>query len=83
MEDSFYSLQTLFRQLGMEDDWESINAFIGSHRHLSNGIFLHEADFWNQAQATFLAEAIEQDSDWCVLVDRLDTLLRNGADLTA
>lgn len=80
MDDSIHSLQTLFRQLGMEDDWESINAFIAAHRPLPSEIFLHEAEFWNQAQATFLAEAIEQDSDWCVLVDRLDTLLRNGTD---
>jgi hypothetical protein len=37
---------------------------------------MSEANFWNEAQATFLAEAKADDSDWCESVDKLDSLLR-------
>jgi len=37
-----------------------------------------EANFWNEAQAAFLAEAKADDSDWCESVDMLDSLLREN-----
>ena len=36
------------------------------------------ADFWNEAQAAFLSEAVAEDSEWCELVDELDCLLREN-----
>jgi hypothetical protein len=78
MDTSLHTMQTLFRQLGLADSDEQINAFIEKHRPLPPNIALSEADFWNQAQAEFLAEAIEEDSDWCELVDELDCLLREN-----
>ena len=50
--------------------------FIRMHRPLPPNIAYPEANFWNEAQAAFLAEAIAEDSDWCALVDKLDCLLR-------
>ena len=55
-----------------------INAFIEKHSPLPRNIALSEADFWNEAQAAFLTEAIEENSDWCELVDELDCLLREN-----
>ena len=77
MDTSIHTVQTLFCQLGLADDQEQINAFIELHRPLPNNINLPEANFWNETQAVFLTEAIEQDSDWCELVDKLDCLLRD------
>ncbi|MGZ8164327.1 MAG: DUF2789 family protein [Methylobacter sp.] len=55
-----------------------MQAFIETHRPLPPNIILYEANFWNQAQAEFLTEAVEEDSDWCELVDELDCLLREN-----
>ena len=76
MDTSIHTMQTLFCQLGLASDEEQINAFIEKHRPLPRNIALSEADFWNEAQAVFLAEAVAEDSDWCELVDELDCLLR-------
>ena len=76
MDTSIHTMQTLFCQLGLAGDEEQINSFIEKHRPLPRFIALSEADFWNKAQGAFLAEAIEEDSDWCEIVDELDCLLR-------
>jgi Protein of unknown function (DUF2789) len=76
MDTSIHTLQTLFCQLGLPNEIEHINVFIELHRPLPSDIALPKAYFWNEAQAAFLAEAIEDDSDWCSLVDELDCLLR-------
>jgi Protein of unknown function (DUF2789) len=76
MDTSMHTLQMLFCQLGLADDEEQIVAFIEFHRPLPSDIALPKACFWNEAQAAFLTEAIEEDSDWCELVDKLDCLLR-------
>ncbi|MBK8817245.1 MAG: DUF2789 domain-containing protein [Methylococcaceae bacterium] len=76
MDTSLHTLQTLFCQLGLPSDPEQIAAFVESHRPLGDTIPLTGANFWNEVQATFLAEAKADDSDWCESVDRLDSLLR-------
>ena len=78
MDTSIHTMQTLFCQLGLASDEEQINAFIEKHRPLPSDITLSEADFWNETQSVFLAEAVEDDSDWCELVDELDCLLREN-----
>ena len=78
MDASIHTMQMLFCQLGLAGDEEQINAFIEKYRPLSSNIALSEADFWNEAQSVFLAEAVEEDSDWCELVDELDCLLREN-----
>jgi hypothetical protein len=78
MDTSIDTMQTLFCQLGLASDEEQINAFIEKHRSLPSNIALSEADFWNQTQSVFLAEAVAEDSDWCELVDELDCLLREN-----
>ena len=78
MDTSIHTLQMLFTQLGLAGDEELINAFIKKHRPLPRFIPLSEANFWNEAQAAFLAEAVAEDSDWCALVDELDCSLREN-----
>jgi len=76
MDTSIHTVQTLFCQLGLADSTEQIHAFTELHRPLPSNICLAEANFWNEAQASFLAEAIADDSDWCEAVDKLNCLLR-------
>jgi hypothetical protein len=49
-----------------------------TNRPLPRNTALSEEDFWNKAQAAFLAEAGGKNSDWCELVDELDCLLREN-----
>ena len=78
MDTSIHSMQTLFCQLGLAGGENQVNAFIEKHKPLLRNITLAEADFWNEAQAAFLAEAVAEDSDWCEVVDELDCLLREN-----
>lgn len=71
-----FEISTLFAQLGLDTDKESINQFIQNH-HISGSIRLDEAPFWTSSQAAFLREAIEDDSDWAEVVDHLDSKLRH------
>lgn len=77
MDTSIHTLKTLFNQLGLAYDAEQIDAFIELHSPLESNINLVESNFWNEAQAAFLKEAIQEDSDWCEFVDGLDCKLRN------
>lgn len=76
MEKPIYRFHDLFAQLGLSDRDEDILQFIASHRPLDRGIDLPDAPFWSPAQASFLREALEQDSSWSELVDQLNAALR-------
>lgn len=73
---SIYTMPMLFFQLGLPNDEKDIRVFIEKHRPLPTHIPLADADFWSEHQSAFLFEAIENDSDWCMPVDELDSLLR-------
>ena len=70
-----YTMQALFDQLGLASSAQHISQFIKRHT-LFNGQRIEEAEFWSPAQASFLREAILEDSDWAELVDHLDAELR-------
>ncbi|AOX99722.1 DUF2789 domain-containing protein [Jeongeupia sp. USM3] len=74
MDTSPHTLAVLFKQLGLPDDAHSIRQFIASHR-LAAGVSLPDAPFWAPAQAEFLAEALDDDSDWAEMADELAALL--------
>lgn len=76
MEQSVHTLSELFKQLGLPDDEQSIEAFIASHRPLPEGVSLPDADFWNESQRHFLSEEWDEDADWAELVDTLNNRLR-------
>ena len=52
------------------------DSFISRHQ-LDGGIRLIDADFWTEAQAAFLSEALAEDADWTEIVDHLDARLRH------
>ena len=66
----------LFAQLGLPSDEPGIGQFLDTYRPLANDIKLPDAPFWTPAQATFLHEALLQDSDWAELADQLSQALR-------
>ena len=76
MDDQWHGMTNLFAQLGLASEPAAIQAFIAAHRPLSARIPLHEAAFWTPAQAEFLREQIENDSDWAGIIDKLDSGLR-------
>lgn len=71
-----HTLEDLFLQLGLSNTKESMSAFIRNNR-LPDNISLEQAAFWSAGQAQFIHEALEQDSDWCELIDQLDAQLRH------
>jgi hypothetical protein len=70
------TMGSLFRQLGLPSNDRAILDFIFTHSPLNQAMPLHRAPMWNQAQTAFLQQSIAEDSEWCVLVDQLDSRLR-------
>lgn len=70
MDTSPHNFAALFKQLGLPNSQQEIDAFLAAHR-LVDGQALADAPFWSAAQAEFLREALEEDSDWAEEVDEL------------
>lgn len=77
MEQPIHGLNALFQQLGLDASDKAIAEFITRHAPLAEDLHLPDAPFWNEAQAAFLQEAIDEDADWAEVVDTLDALLRH------
>ncbi|UZE96212.1 DUF2789 domain-containing protein [Alkalimarinus alittae] len=77
MDTSFHTMNSLFSQLGLPDDDASIEKFVRQHQGLDKKVHLDKAPFWTPAQAKFIEEAFQDDSDWTEMVDHLDALLRH------
>ena len=76
MESPTHSLNLLFEQLGLNSNDEAIDMFINKHKSINYHGFLHDANFWSHSQAAFLKQAIDEDADWAIVVDQLDSMLR-------
>ncbi len=76
MEIHSHTMADLFTQLGLDSSEHAMVTFIKAHR-LSGNEALDEASFWKPAQAQFIRESWQDDSDWVGLVDQLNTLLRD------
>ena len=76
MNSAHHRFTELFHQLGLPADIESIKGYLQRHSPLDASIKLEDAPFWTEAQASFLQDAILQDSDWAELVDQLNAALR-------
>lgn len=74
MDTSQHDLSSLFSQLGLASTPAEVEAFVATHR-LDQRMRLCDAPFWNKAQAQFLRESLEEDSDWAVAADELARLL--------
>nr|WP_315241164.1 DUF2789 domain-containing protein [uncultured Albidiferax sp.] len=71
-----HPFHALFAQLGLPSDAPGIAHFLAMNAPLPGNVELPDAPFWSPAQATFLREALLQDSDWAELVDQLSQALR-------
>ena len=71
-----YNINVLFQQLGLPATDSDVNSFFTRHK-LDRETRLVNADFWTEAQAAFLNEALEEDADWTLIVDQLDARLRH------
>lgn len=78
MDNISHPFHALFDQLGLPSDATGIADFLALHAPLAGGVQLPDASFWSPAQATFLREALLQDSDWAELADQLSQALRSG-----
>jgi hypothetical protein len=76
MDTSSHTIETLFRQLGLPDRPDEIQAFVAEHKAERRDTPLCELPFWSSSQAEFLRMAVAEDADWCEVVDQLDALLR-------
>lgn len=77
MNKPIHHFHDLFAQLGLANDEANIRQFLAAHKPLAGDIALAEAPFWTPAQATFLYEALRDDSDWAEVADQLSTALRD------
>lgn len=75
MQNANPAMPELFAQLGLENSNLAIARFIQFH-YLSPQTLITGASFWTVSQQSFLEECLEQDSEWCALVDQLDSRLR-------
>tara|TARA_B100000809_G_C15127836_1_gene527048 strand:+ start:561 stop:794 length:234 start_codon:yes stop_codon:yes gene_type:complete len=76
MDISPHTITTLFQQLGLLSSDSDIDSFFTQHK-LDHETRLVNADFWTEAQAAFLQEALDEDADWTEIVDQLDARLRH------
>ena len=76
MQEAIHSMNTLFDQLGLSSSDDAIDTFIAQHKPIPATIDLHEATFWSSAQANALKQLKDEDADWAIFVDELDTRLR-------
>jgi hypothetical protein len=76
MDTTHHPFHELFAQLGLPCDALSIAQFIQRHSPLPGHVALADADFWSPAQAAFLRETWQEDSDWAHQVDQLSEALR-------
>ena len=71
-----HDLATLFAQLGLDNSEQAIEDFIAAVSPIPAQLPLHRAAFWNTSQAAFISDAINQDADWAIVVEKLDSRLR-------
>ena len=76
MEPAIHRFHDLFAQLGLPNDPTAIRQLLSDQTPLPDGVSLPDAPFWSPAQASFLREALLQDSDWAELADQLSEALR-------
>ncbi|TQV87230.1 DUF2789 domain-containing protein [Aliikangiella coralliicola] len=76
MEQPIHNLISLFNQLGLDSSDEAIKDFIGRNKPIPDDVELHNADFWNVSQSSFLKQVIDDDADWAEVVDQLNVMLR-------
>lgn len=75
MDRSQHDMAGLFAQLGLDNTRSGIYHFVKAN-NIEHDIPLEEAEFWNQSQASFISDSLQEDGDWSEVVDQLDVMLR-------
>ena len=70
-------MQLLFKQLGLNNDPDSIDAFIEQNKIYSHELHIADAPCWSKSQSEFLRDSIYDNSEWSNSIDELDIILRN------
>lgn len=70
-----YELSSLFDQLGLPSDPHAIDEFVHTYT-IPNHVKLYDASIWSHTQATFLREGLLEDSQWALVIDQLNVLLK-------
>lgn len=78
MNNAIHHFDDLFAQLGLPSDADGIAHFLTAHASMADGLRLPDAPYWTLSQASFLRDALLQDSDWSGLVDQLSKALRRS-----
>ena len=78
MEPYTHTLSSLFDQLGLDSETESIEQFIALHKPIPGDIELHNVSFWTKSQASFLKQMKDEDADWSGIIDQLDVMFRKS-----
>lgn len=76
MHTSTIAMPQLFEQLGLGSSNLAIARFI-KHHQLPEDTKLQAATFWSKSQRQFIHDSLQQDADWCEIIDQLDALLRH------
>jgi len=75
MDLSTHNLKNLFDQLGLPSDDASIQQFIKDNAPIPPDQPIYESSCFNDAQAAFLAQGLDEDSDWTEVIDTLHAAL--------
>lgn len=78
VEDLIPSMTRLFDQLGLDSTPPFIESFIAAHKPLPESVALADAPFWSPSQAEFLRSEVDEDTDWAIVIERLNAALRNA-----
>lgn len=68
----------LFEQLGLDSSETAIAQFIESHQ-LDADTLISQAPYWSESQRQFLAEKIQSDGEWALVVDQLNESLHEDS----
>ncbi|MCB5225628.1 DUF2789 domain-containing protein [Alishewanella sp. 16-MA] len=78
MDTTATTLENLFAQLGLANSTKAIEDFIQTHQ-LTEDTNIAKAPYWNEAQASFINEALRNDAEWCEVIDQLNAQLHQVA----
>lgn len=74
LDQSEYTINTLFEQLGLDSSDEAIELFIKNNQ-LPENVTLKEAPFLNEQQKAFIAEEWKLDAVWALVIDEFNLRL--------
>lgn len=75
MQTEIHRMSSLFLQLGLDASPQAIEDFIASHKLPAN-VAIQDAPFWQPSQAKFLSDSLQEDAEWCEIIDELSAQLR-------